>query len=194
MDDILIKSVIEKVEAQESKIGEIEAAIKKYSDKNLGIEDIKNAVESIRGIAENISFPIQEIKELSRSVAECRKQLNQPVQNSVQHHHHFPKIIWLSIGLFIILVIASTGWYMTGTFLNEYKANDTKYRYLKVFGNNSLKEILFSTDSLHRVNPVMRDSVIQKEEENRQVLELLREAKRKEEEAQELKRKAGKGH
>lgn len=192
MDDILIKSVIEKVEAQESRIGEIEVAIEKLSGNNLGIEDIKNAVESIREIAEGISFPIHEMRELSRSVAECRKQLSQPVQNTVQHHHHFPKIIWLSIGLFIILIIASAGWYMTGAALQEYKANDTKYRYLKLFGNDSMAEILFFTDSLHRVDRSMRDSVIQKEEENRQLFELLQKAKDKEDEAKELKRKADK--
>src|SRR5688572_20298562 len=190
MDDILTKSLIEKVETLENKIAEIEAAIKNPSGNAEGIEYLKSVLESLKEISEGISFPIQEMRELSRTVTECRKQLSQPVQNTVQHHHHFPKIAWLSVGLFLALTIASVGWYMTGTRVEEFKANDTKYRYLKLYSNNSLKETLFVTDSLHRAIPGMRDSVIQKEENNRQVFELLQEAKRKEKEAEALKRKA----
>ena len=193
MDDILAKSIIEKVETQQNKIAEIEAAIKNLSGNDDLIDHLNGAVESMKEAVKEISFPIQEMRELSRSITELRKKLSQPVQNTVQHHHHFPKILWLSIGLFLGLTIVCAGWYMTGTTLEEYKANDTKYRYLKVFGSNSLKELLYNADSLYRVEPGMRDSVIQKEEGNRQVFELLQEAKRKEEEAKELKRKA-KGH
>jgi len=190
MDDILTKSIIEKVETLENKIAEIEAAIKNHSGNTEGIEHLKTVLESIKAIVEEISFPIHEMRELSRNVIECRKQLSQPVQNTVQHHHHFPKIGWLTIIFFLALVIVCPGWYMTGTALKEYKANDTKYRYLKLYVNNSLKETLFIADSLHRAIPDMRDSVIQKEEENRQVFELLQQAKAKENEAEELKRKA----
>jgi len=190
MEGIFMKSVIETLEAQENKIAEIEAAIKNLPDNTLGVKEIKNVLESINEIVEGISFPIQEMRELSRSIADLRLQLNQPVQNSVKHHHHFPKIAWVTVVFFLALTIVCPGWYATGTALKKYKANDTKYRYLKLYGNNSLKETLFVTDSLHRIYPDMRDSVIQKEEENRQVFELLQEAKRKEKEAEELKRKA----
>ena len=54
-----MKSVIEKVEAQENKIGEIEAAIKNIPDNTAGIADVKNAVKSIKEIAESISFPMR---------------------------------------------------------------------------------------------------------------------------------------
>jgi hypothetical protein len=185
-----MKSVIEKVETQENKIAEIEAAIKNLPGNTPGIEEIKNVLESIKEIVESISFPIQEMKELSKSVTECRKQLSQPVQNSVQHHHHFPKIAWLIVVLFLALTIVCPGWYMTGTTLKEYKANDTKYRFLKLYGNNSLKETLFTADSLYRVYPGMRDSVIQKENEDKDRFEMLQNADNKENEAKELRKKA----
>mgnify|MGYP000970236274 CR=1 FL=1 len=194
MDEILAKSIIEKVEGQENKISEMEAAIKNLSGITVEIENIKHAAESMKEIAETISFPTQEMRILSRSITECRKQLSHPVQNTVQHHHHFPKILWLSIGLFLALATVCAGWYMTVAALEEYKESDIKYRYLKVFGNNSIKKILFFTDSLHRANPAIRDSVIQKEADDHRVFELLQEAKRKEEEAKELKRKAGRSN
>ena len=79
---------------------------------------------------------------------------------------------------------------MTGTALKEYKANDTKYRFLKLYGNNSLKVTLFSTDSLYRIYPGMRDSIVQKENENRDRFEMLQKADNEENEAKELRKKA----
>jgi len=194
MDDILTKSLIEKVEAQENKIAEIRAAIGSRPDNSELIEHLNRAVESMEIIVKEISFPVQEMKELSKNITECRKQFSQPVKNDIRHHHYFPKIIWISIGLFLALGIACSGWYMTAGSLEAYRANDTKYRYLKLYGSNPLKAALFFTDSLHRIDPGMRDSVIRKEEENRQVFELLQEAERKEKEAEELKRKASQHH
>lgn len=190
MDDILMKSVIEKVEAQENKIGEIEAAIKNIPDNTVGIADVKNAVKSIKEIAESISFPIQEMRELSKAIIEVRDRLNRPVTSTVQHHHYIPKIIWLCIVLFVSLAVVCTGWYMTANTLNEYKANDTKYRYLKLNSNKSLLDLLYRTDSLFRTDAGLRDSVIQQEEENQRIFEMLQKANNMEREAEELKRKA----
>lgn len=190
MDDILAKSIIEKVETQESKVGEMETAIRKLSGSAEEIELLKREVGAMKEIAKGVSFPIQEMRELSSSLRECRMQLTLPIQKSVQHHHHFPKVIWATIGLFLALATVCAGWYTTGTSLNEYKANDTKYRYLKVFGSNSLKEILFDTDSLYRAEAGLHDRVVEKEEESQRIFELLQEAKNKETEAEELRQKA----
>lgn len=190
MDDILMKSVIEKVEAQENKIGEIEAAIKNIPDNTVGIADVKNAVKSIKEIAESISFQIQEMRELSKAIIEVRDRLNRPVTSTVQHHHYIPKIIWLCIVLFVSLAVVCTGWYMTANTLTEYKANDTKYRYLKLNSSKSLLDLLYRTDSLFSTDAGLRDSVIQQEEENQRIFEMLQKANNMEREAEELKRKA----
>jgi len=184
MDEILMQSVIEKVDGHEKRISETQMAINKMSDVSEQIESLKGAVDKLNSSVDNISFPVREMKDL-------RSQLSRPVTNTVEHHHHFPKILWLAIGLFLALAVVCTGWYMTATAVKEYKANDTKYRYLRLNSNRSLQGLLFFTDSLYRVDQGMRDSVIQKEEENRRVFELLQKAKDKEEEAEELKRKAG---
>ena len=190
MDEILMKSVIEKVEGQGNKISDIEAALKNHSGNTMGIEDIKNAVVSIKEIAESISFPTKEMRDLSKTIVEVRDRLNRPVLNTVQHHHYIPKILWLAMGLFLALAVVCTGWYMTATSMNENKANDTKYRYLKLNRNRLLQDLLSVTDSLYRADPDMRDSVIQREEENRKILELLQKAEDMQKEAEKLKRKA----
>ena len=42
--------------------------------------------------------------------------------------YYVPKIIYISGGLFTLLSLVLAGWYMTAKKLDEYKANDTKYR------------------------------------------------------------------
>lgn len=189
MNDILATSIIEKVEAQGNKIAEIEAALKNLPGNIPGIEEIKNILESIKGIVESIYFPVQEMKELSKNVTEYRKQLSQPVHNSVRHHHHFPKIAWITAVFFVALLIVCPGWYMTETALKAYKANDTKYRYLKLNPNKALMQLLFYIDSIYRLDPDMRDSVIQKEEDISRLFVLEREAESMKKETEELKRK-----
>ena len=183
MDEILMQSVIEKVDGHEKRISETQTAINKMSNVSEQIESMKDAVEKLNSSVNNISFPVRDMKDL-------RSQLSRPVTNTVEHHHHFPKILWLASGLFLGLAIVCTGWYMTGTSMKEYKASDTKYRYLKLNSNKSLQDLLSFTDSLYRTDPDMRDSVIQKEEENRKILELLQKADNMEKEAEKLKRKA----
>jgi hypothetical protein len=189
MNDILATSIIEKIETQGNKIAEIEAALKNLPGNIPGIEEIKNILESIKGIVENIYFPVQEMKELSKTVTEYRKQLSQPVHNLVRHHHHFPKIAWITAVFFVALIIVCPGWYMTGTALKAFKANDTKYRYLKLNPNKALMQMLFYTDSLYRQDINMRDSVIQKEEDLSRLFVLEREAESMKKETEELKRK-----
>jgi hypothetical protein len=190
MDEILMQSVIEKVGGQEKKISDMQAAINKISDVFGQIESLKGEVQQLNLSVSNLAFPIRDMKDLSKSMADLRNQLGRPITNTVEQYHYFPKIFWLTIVFFAALIIVGVGWFMTGATLSDYKANDTKYRYLKLYNNKSLQELLFVTDSLYRTDPEMRDSVIQKEEEKRKIFELLQEANSMEKEAEELKRKA----
>jgi hypothetical protein len=190
MDDILLKSIIEKVEAQENKIAEVQGTLKDFFGKSQEIEQTKVELKTMKSAVEGISFPTKEMRELSKSMIEVRDRLNRPVINTVQHHHYIPKIIWLCIGLFVSLAAVCTGWYMTANTLTEYKASDTKYRYLKLNSNKSLLELLYTTDSLFRTDPGLRDSVVQLEEENQRIFEMLQKANNMEREAEELKKKA----
>lgn len=62
---------------------------------------------------------------------------------------------------------------MTASKLDEYEASDTKYRYLKLYNNDFLRQLLFTTDSLYRIDKGLRDSVEYREEAIRQRIELL---------------------
>ncbi len=70
-----------------------------------------------------------------------------------------------------------------------YKANDTKYRYLKLEADPGLNKWLSIIDSLYIVNPKMREAVIAKEEQNQRNFEMMQQALQMEKEAKELKQK-----
>lgn len=109
-----------------------------------------------------------------------------------KHHHHFPQIAWATVGLFLVLCLVVTSWYLTASRLGDFRDNDTKYRYLQLIDNNQVSDVLHFTDSLQRAQPeFFRDSVLSEEAEKYRRLEMLDEAIRKEAEAEQLRQRAG---
>jgi len=111
------------------------------------------------------------------------------VKQEIIHHYHITKAIWIAAALFLIVCILSTALYITADKLKLYKANDTKYRYLKLEANPGFNKWLGIIDSLYIVNPKMRDAVIAKEEQNQRNFEMMQQALNMEKEAKELKQK-----
>jgi len=97
----------------------------------------------------SIAFPLKEMRELSSHLKKCIRVTAQPVINKVEHHHHVPKIIILSIGLLVGLIISIVGWNFTNNRLEKFIENDTKYRFLKLKKNEFLQQLLYVTDSLY---------------------------------------------
>lgn len=118
--------------------------------------------------------------------------LKQPAINKVIHHHYIPKLIWISVGLFIALCLVCSGWYVTSTKLNSFIASDTKYRLLRLDTvHKSLQLYLDHLDSLYKIQPDMREKVLETEEEYRLNFERLQKAERLKTEAKNLEKAAG---
>ncbi len=189
MSEILLKTIVEKADTQEKKITEMQGTLKNVPGHSEEIRHIKKEVQELKTTVKNISFPIKEMQELSNRLTESTRLLRQPVTNKVLHHHYIPKIIWIAAGLFVALALVCTAWYMTTNKLKEYEASDTKYRYLKLSNNIFLRQLLFTTDSLYRIDKGMQDSVKQREEVILERLELQQRILEKEKEVSRLKEK-----
>lgn len=199
MNEILIDTLIDKVDAHEKKIEGHDIKINGVVEKVEGLMEftemltaILNTVETTKADIHRLSFPENELRNFAASLVTHTALLKQPVKKEIIHHHHFSKIIWIAVGLFLVVCLVSTGWYITSDKLDLYKANDTKYRYLKLENNKSLLTILQKTDSLYQADNQLRQRVIAKEEENQRNLEMLQRALRMEAEAKELKQKVSK--
>ncbi|MHA4811004.1 hypothetical protein ACX0G9_23045 [Flavitalea flava] len=160
------------------------------------INDIPNYSEDIRRIStgqkdiktalDKLQFPTGNLQEFSNKLTVGINLLRQPVAATTIHQHHVPKIMWISAGLFLALCLACSGWLMTASKLDQYKANDTKYRYLKLKSNPALLEALSQLDSLYRSPFALKDSVIQGEEDVQKEIELNRRLKQKQGEGEAL--------
>jgi hypothetical protein len=181
--------VTNKLERQDEKIAGLEERIKKIPDHFDDFERVKKEFTELKSMVANISFPVNEMHELSTSLHTSVKLLKQPVQEKVLHHHYIPKLFWITIGLALLACLFFVMWLLAGENLDQYKSNDTKYRYLKLQENQNLKELLYNTDSIYLVTPGLRDSVEQRERQNMRNLEMLQEAMKKEQEAKELREK-----
>jgi hypothetical protein len=191
MDEILLDSVIDKVDAHDKKIGELHQKIEQTPNYRETFVRTEDAINELRSEVRKISFPENELREFSGRLIVGINLLKQPVEQKVIHHHHFHKIIWISVGLFLVLCLVLTGWYNTYDKLQLYKANDTKYRYLKLEADGGLLKWMKVVDSLYLVDKKMRDNVIDREEQNERDFEMMQKAKQMEEDARELKKKAG---
>lgn len=189
MSEILLNTIVEKVNAQEKKISDMQPALKDVPRNTAEIERVKKEMQEIKTSIQDISFPVKEMQELSDQLEESIRLLRQPVTDKVLHHHYVPKVIWIATGLFIVLALVCAGWYATANKLDQYKENDIKYRYLKVNNSPPLRQLLNITDSLYRNDENFRSYVIQVEEDFMKRIELEQSIIERENEITRLKEK-----
>ncbi len=74
------------------------------------------------------------------------------LNKQIEHKHHLHKGLFISLILTLFCILLSFGWYKSYDASKQLKANDIKYRALKVVGNKPLLKLLYHTDSLYSLN------------------------------------------
>ncbi len=144
MDELLLQTVVEKLE-------DIELLVKKNNQNKTG-EELKMISEDLTNLSSRtVSSEI--INELIKNRNACTNKLNAPLQNTIEHRHHLHKGLWVAITLFIINIFLLIGWINSHNKVREFRANDFKYRALKIMEDVSLKKVLYNLDSLYKINP-----------------------------------------
>lgn len=155
MNELLLQTIIEKLEAIELLLrAETADKTDMILQKHI-TEQFYQLHKEIKLLPAQLSLNKEQMNELLRSINNCTLQLKQPVQNSVEHKHHLHKGIWIAVCLFVICFLLSWGWLNTYQSVEQSEANDIKYRYLKITGNEWLLKLCNQTDSM-----------FQKDEEN----------------------------
>lgn len=182
--------VTSKFVKHDEKIAGLEERLRNIPNNAGEFVQVKNDLIEIKAIVKRISFPTEEVRELSVNLNASVELLKQPVQTEVLHHHHIPKLLWIAIGLLFLTCHFFMLWYSTVEKLDGFKDNDTKYRYLKLYDNENLRQLLYITDSLCLANPGIRDSIIQREDQIIRNLEKMQRAMAMEQEAKKLREEA----
>jgi hypothetical protein len=190
MSDVLLTSMIEIMDAHERKMEELSAKVNAIVDYTETLDVIVNSADEIKTHLQKTSFPEREMDILCGYLASAIALLKQPVTQKVIHEHHASTILWATIVLFIVECVTVVGWYRAEDSLALYRANDTKYRYLKLNANQSLYKALTSVDSLYIKDEKMREHVLATEERNEKAFQLMQQAIQMEKEARQLKQQA----
>lgn len=181
-----------KVEGQDKKIAAMEEKMKDIPANTELLRKILSSVEVLNSHLGLASLLPETISRFSNRLDLATTLLKQPATNKVIHHHHVPKLIWISAGLFVVLCLVCSGWYITSSKFDGFVASDTKYRQLRLdTAHKSLQLYLNQLDSMYRVQPNMREKVLEMEEEYRLNCERLQKAERLKKEAENLEMAAG---
>lgn len=181
-----------KVEVQDKRIAAMEEKIKDMPKNTELLCKLLSSIEGLRSDVKEVLLVPEKVGNLSSRLELATDLLKHPLPNKVLHHHHIPKLIWISAGLFIALCLVCSGWYLTSSKVEVFIGNDTKYRQLRLdTAHRSLQLYLDQLDSLYRVHPDMRDKVLETEQEYRLNFERLQKAERLKAEAESLEKAAG---
>lgn len=191
MNEMLLKTIIEKLEALElawkaSGGGENESQIQVKNELYLLHQDLQN-------LPSRIVPDSSRLAELFESIENLESALHAPKQSRVEHKHVLHKGIIISGVLFLLVVGLLVSLFNAYKSREKYAANDIKYRYLKVNGNKNHLKLCSDTDSLYQKDPASFANDVESEEQRLiQQAEDLRLALEKEREAKFLRKKAGK--
>ena len=181
-----------KVEGQDKKIAAIEEKVKDIPANTELLQKVLSSVDGLRSDIKEASLMPDKLVQFSNWLELATDLLKQPPVNTVVHHHHIPKLIRISVGLFMALCLVCSRWYVTSTKLDGFVASDTKYRHLRLdTAHKSLQLYLDQLDSLYKAHPDFREKVLETEEEYRLNFERLQKAERLKTEAQSLEKAAG---
>jgi hypothetical protein len=189
LDQPFYDVVTNRIEKQDQKIVDLEKQLSNIPDNSQAISVVINGIKELKQIANKNTIPENDLRQLNINLNKTIGYLSQPVVNKVEHHHHIPKIVIVSAVLFAVICLIIAGWYNTYLHLEQYKENDTKYRFLKVQHNKPLHNLLFKTDSLYKLHSDMRDNVIRKEDSILDRFKRMQELEAKEKEVKDIKEK-----
>lgn len=188
MDSVFMEVVTKKLEHQDHKMAELEEAVNELRGTYKLLHDLINRVLEVKSAIASGRLPSEKPQGFSSRLFQGTSLLRQPVVTNVLHQHPMPKRLWVAAGLFLALCLVSAGWYWTGRKLDDFVANDTKYRYLKLdTARGGLQKYLYVVDSLYRTHPDMRRWLLRQEVATRQQAVTLDQAKDREPGAKQLR-------
>jgi hypothetical protein len=173
---------------------EIRLLRKEQQQVALRLEKLEQLYQSLKQQLAEQAVPKAELRLFREALDRFSQQAKKPIRHITRHAVSLNKGAAALAALFLAVVVLVVLLVQTRGNVRQNRASDIKYRYLQQAGG-ALGRVLRRTDSLYEVNPDgMRQEVLQREHDEQERLELLREAEAKQREAERLKKQAaGKG-
>jgi|SRR5665647_805252 len=126
MNEVLLQTIVEKLEALEIALLKQPNASKDGEASN----ELAMAVQSFQ--SEFMKFTTEFrtnndcVNNLSKEINTLRLNFFSPKQNQVKHIHHFHKLVWITVSLFLISLLLAYGWMNCHREKKVFEANDIK--------------------------------------------------------------------
>ena len=161
---VKLKQQDQQIQEQDKRLTALEGKFSDMPDQSDDLRQIKARVQTIDSKMDKLQFPTQKMEEFSRELKTGVATIKQPVTTEIKHHHYVPGLIWIAGGLFLVLCLVSSGWFMTTEKMGQYRANDIKYRNLKLAPDSAVAAYLFWLDSIYLAQPdSFTNAVLEKE-------------------------------
>lgn len=149
MSEILLQTIVEKLES-------LEIASLKQSDPGKDETLQKQIFQSFKSLQSEFQIIIsqlnnnsEKLNSFSREINALALKIDYDSPRKVKHIHHFHKLVWITVSLFLISLLLAYGWINCYKEKRIFEANDIKYRYWKVDRNAALLKLTDYTDSLY---------------------------------------------
>jgi hypothetical protein len=171
MEPLIIDSIIEKVDASETRIDEQEKVITEISqkvslmsDQSSTIMNVTEIVKKLHNEMYNIRWPVKEMTEMSNRLAINNELLANPRKTKKVIFHTAGRLLWVIIGMFAGMVFLVMGWFNTSNKLDQFRMHDIMWRYIKLNNQSQNLEYLHAIENLYFADPDKMNSIVEKEE------------------------------
>jgi hypothetical protein len=171
MDQLVIETIIEKVEAieirtntQGKEFSEITKMVSTMTDQFNTIKTISDQVKKLQDNMNNIIWPVREMTEMSNRLAQNIELLANPKKTKQIIFHTAGKLIWVIAGLSIGMILLIIGLINSESKVDQYRMNDIMWRYIKLSKNSQNLEYLQSVERLYLGHAEKMKSLVETEE------------------------------
>jgi hypothetical protein len=145
MDELLLQTIVEKLEALEITLLKKSETQKEDAEQKNLIQQLKSFQSEFEGFKSQLAESNYKLNKLTQNLSA----LDNIKHNRVNHIHHFHNRVWLTVSIYLISLLLAYGWINCHNEKKAFEANDFKYRYWKVNGNKGLLKASYDTDSLY---------------------------------------------
>jgi|GEM_PF-4517371 hypothetical protein len=171
MDQILLETVIDKLNTtaarldnQEEELLEVSKKVHTLNDQTNSNNALGELVKQLQNSMISVRWPVREMEKISERLAQNNELLSSPRTTKKVVYHTVGRLIWILIGLFIGAILLTIGWMNTSREMEKYRMNDLLWRYIKINNQGQNLDYLQDVERIYISDPGKMESAVEKEE------------------------------
>jgi hypothetical protein len=110
---------------------------------------------------------LSEVKMLREELKQHTQLFEKPLEKTIHHRHFLAKPLYTLVVMLLVLMVGAFFWIKTGATSDQYRANDSKWRHLKLIRDSTLLNTTEHIDRDWLADPAAFEQLVNEEEERR---------------------------